>query len=65
MLNLLEVDGLMIEIVSIDIKWESSGHKTPDGKPIPIIRYGLLNLTATKTKEKEGERYNFENNYCT
>jgi uncharacterized protein (TIGR02246 family) len=42
------------EIVSIDIKWESSGHKTPDGKHIPIIRYGLLNLTATKTKEKEG-----------
>ena len=29
------------EIVSIDIKWKSSGHKTPDGKPIPTIRYGL------------------------
>ena len=41
------------EIVSIDIKWESSGHKTPDGKPIPTIRYGLLNLIARKVKEKE------------
>jgi uncharacterized protein (TIGR02246 family) len=39
------------EIVSIDIKWESSGHKTPEGQPIPTIRYGLLNLIAKKVKE--------------
>ena len=38
------------EIVSVDIKWESSGHRTPEGKPIPTIRYGLLNLIAKKTK---------------
>jgi hypothetical protein len=41
------------EIVSIDIKWESSGHRTPEGKPIPTIRYGLLNLIAKKIKEGE------------
>ena len=32
------------EIVSVDIKWESSGHRTPEGKPIPTIRYGLILL---------------------
>jgi uncharacterized protein (TIGR02246 family) len=36
------------EIVSIDIQWESSGHRTPEGKPIATIRYGLLNLIAKK-----------------
>ena len=40
------------EIVSIDIKWKSSGHKTPNGKPIPTIRYGLLNFIAIKMREK-------------
>jgi hypothetical protein len=37
-------------IVSVDIKWESSGHKTLEGKPLPTIRYGLLNLIAKKVK---------------
>jgi uncharacterized protein (TIGR02246 family) len=39
------------EIVSVDIKWKSSGHSTPEGKPIPSIRYGLLNLIAKKVKK--------------
>jgi uncharacterized protein (TIGR02246 family) len=39
------------EIVSVDIKWESAGHRTPEGKPIPTTRYGLLNLIAKKVKE--------------
>ena len=39
------------EIVSVDIKWESAGHRAPEGKPIPTIRYGLLNLIAKKAKE--------------
>ncbi|HYF99711.1 MAG TPA: hypothetical protein VD815_06440, partial [Candidatus Saccharimonadales bacterium] len=43
-------------IVSIEIKWESFGHRTPEGIPIPMARHGLLNLiatiTATKSKEK-------------
>ena len=39
------------EIVSIDINWESSGHRTSKGKPIPTIRYDLLNLVAKKTKD--------------
>ena len=38
------------EIVYVDIKWESAGHRTPEGKPILTIRYGLLNLIAKKTK---------------
>jgi hypothetical protein len=38
------------EIVSIDIKWESSAHKTPEGEHIPTIRFGLLNFIATKTR---------------
>ncbi len=38
------------EIVSVDIIWESAGHRTPEGKPILTIRYGLLNLIAKKTK---------------
>lgn len=37
-------------IVSVDIKWESSGYKTLEGKPLPTIRYGLLNLIAKKVK---------------
>jgi len=41
------------EIVSIDIKWESSGHRTPEGKPISTIRNGLLNVIATKINVKE------------
>jgi len=39
------------EIVSVDIKWGSTGHSTPEGKPIPTIRYGLLNLIAKKVNE--------------
>jgi hypothetical protein len=39
------------EIVSVDIKWESIGHRTQEGKPIPTIRYGLLNLIVKKIKE--------------
>ena len=39
------------EIVSVDIKWESSGHRTPEGKPISTTRYGLINLIAKKIKE--------------
>jgi hypothetical protein len=42
------------KIVSIDIKWESSGHRTPDGKPIPSIRYALLNFIAIQIFEKDG-----------
>ena len=38
------------EIVSVDIKWGSGGPRTPEGKPIPTIRYGLFNLIAKKTK---------------
>ncbi|MDR4491626.1 MAG: VOC family protein [Candidatus Nitrosocosmicus sp.] len=41
-------------VVSIEIKWESFGHKTPEGIPIQNIRYGLLNLIATIT-ETQGE----------
>ena len=39
------------EIVYVDIIWESAGHRTPEGKPIPTTRYGLLNLIAKKIKE--------------
>jgi hypothetical protein len=39
------------KIVSVDIKWESGGHRTPEGKPIATIRYGLLNLVAKKIDE--------------
>ena len=39
------------EIVSVDIKWESIGHRTQEGKPIPTIRHGLLNLIVKKIKE--------------
>jgi uncharacterized protein (TIGR02246 family) len=35
-------------IVSIDIRWESTGHQTPQGDHIPTIRYGLLNIVAEK-----------------
>ena len=31
-------------------EWESAGHRTPEGKPIPTTRYGLLNLIAKKIK---------------
>jgi lactoylglutathione lyase len=39
-------------IVSIEIKWESFGHRTLEGIPIPTVRHGLLNLIATITATK-------------
>jgi lactoylglutathione lyase len=42
-------------LVSIEIKWESFGHRTPEGVKIPTIRYGLLNVIATKV-EDEGKK---------
>jgi lactoylglutathione lyase len=39
-------------LVSIEIKWESYGHRTPEGVKIPNIRYGLLNVIATKVEDK-------------
>lgn len=44
------------ETVSVDIKWESSGHKTPDGKPIPTIRYGYINLYTNDRKRIIGSK---------
>jgi uncharacterized protein (TIGR02246 family) len=35
-------------IVSIEIKWDSFGHRTPEGVHIPTIRHGLLNLIAIR-----------------
>ncbi len=43
------------DMVSIDIKWETKGHKTPDGDFISTTRYGLLTLIAKK-EEKEGNK---------
>jgi uncharacterized protein (TIGR02246 family) len=51
------------EIVSIDIKWESSGHRTPEEKPIPTIR--LTQSYCKKDECKRKRRYNIKNNYCT
>lgn len=42
-------------IVSIEIKWESFGHKTPEGVDIPTVRHGLLNLIATITDNDRKE----------
>lgn len=36
------------DIASIDLAWESTGHKTLEGQPFPGIRKGLLNLVAKK-----------------
>lgn len=36
------------DTASIDIAWESTGHNTHEGQPIPGIRRGLLNLVAKK-----------------
>jgi hypothetical protein len=46
-------DGNNNKIVSVDIKWESSGHRTPEGEQIPGIRHGLLNFIAIKIFEKD------------
>lgn len=43
-------------IVSIEIKWESIGHRTSEGVLIPNVRYGLLNLIATKLYDDQGEQ---------
>jgi uncharacterized protein (TIGR02246 family) len=43
------------DVASIDIAWESTGHKTPDGQPILTTRRGLLNLITRKEKEEEEE----------
>ena len=32
------------KIVSIEIKWESFGHRTPEGEPLPNIRMVCLTL---------------------
>ena len=39
--------------MSIDVNWESRGHRTPNGEPIPSIRNGLLNFIAIKINEKD------------
>jgi hypothetical protein len=39
------------EIVSVDIKWESAGHRTPEGKPIPNHQIWLAQSYC-----KEGKR---------
>ena len=36
------------DTASIHIAWESTGHNTHEGQPIPGIRRGLLNLVAKK-----------------
>lgn len=36
------------DVASIDLVWESTGHKTPEGKPIPGTRRGMLNLVVKK-----------------
>jgi lactoylglutathione lyase len=43
------------KIVSIEIRWESIDHRTPEGAPIPTSRHGLLNLIAKKIDEKRKE----------
>jgi uncharacterized protein (TIGR02246 family) len=35
------------DIAAIDVSWESTGNKTPEGQPVPT-RYGLLNLITNK-----------------
>ena len=48
------------EILSVDIKWESIGHRTQEGKTIPTIRYGY----SSYCKEGKGQGrcyYNIEN----
>ena len=40
--------------MSINIKWEPNGNRTPDGEPISGIRHGLLNFIAIKINEKDG-----------
>jgi hypothetical protein len=49
-------------IVSVDIKWESSGHKTLEGKPLPTIRYASQSY-CKEGKERGRCYYNIENNY--
>jgi hypothetical protein len=41
------------DIASVDIIWESTGHKTPDGESIATVRHGLLNLIVKKEKMKK------------
>ena len=48
-LRSLRIKWIKDYIASIDVAWESTGHKTHDnGQPIPTIRQGLLNLIARK-----------------
>ncbi|HEX7207180.1 MAG TPA: hypothetical protein VF233_03305 [Nitrososphaeraceae archaeon] len=51
----LRIKWIKDHIASIDVAWESTGHKTHDnGQPIPTIRQGLLNLIARKKKVEYG-----------
>ena len=36
------------DILSIDLKWESTGNKTPEGMPLPT-RNGLINIIAVQS----------------
>lgn len=48
----LRIKWIKDYIASIDVAWESTGHKTHDnGQPIPTIRQGLLNLIERKKEE--------------
>ena len=49
----LKINWIKDYIASIDVAWESTGHKTHDnGQPIPTIRQGLLNLIVRKKERK-------------
>jgi len=47
----LRIKWIKDDVASIDVAWESRGHKTPDGTPIPNVRSGLLNLVSREEQK--------------
>ena len=41
--NSVRIKGIRPDVISVDLTWESTGGRTPDGKPLPT-RNGLINM---------------------
>lgn len=47
----LRMKAIRPDVVSVDVKWETTGHTKPDGTPLPP-RHGLLHLIVAENGEQ-------------
>lgn len=47
----LRIKAIRHDVVSVDVRWETTGHTKPDGTPLPP-RHGLLHLIVIESEKK-------------